>query len=75
MRTFLRSSSEDRPEADAIRTRRVEVARRNSDWTEQREELERLAAERDRTLSYLIRQAVDDYLRDHNENERGTHAR
>lgn len=42
---------------------------------EQREELERLAAERDRTLSYLIRQAVDDYLRDHNENERGTHDR
>lgn len=34
---------------------------------EQREELERLALERDRTLSYLIRQAVDDYLRDHNE--------
>lgn len=28
---------------------------------EQREELERLAAKRDRTLSYLIRQAVDDY--------------
>lgn len=34
---------------------------------EQREELERLAVERDRTLSYLIRQAVDDYLREHNE--------
>lgn len=34
---------------------------------EQREELERLAAERDRTLSYLIRQAVDDYLNGNDE--------
>lgn len=29
---------------------------------EQREELERLAREQDRTISYLVRQAVDRYL-------------
>ena len=33
----MRSSSEDRPDDAAIRERRAEVARRNSDWTEVRE--------------------------------------
>lgn len=32
--------------------------------TGQRDELERIAGERDRTISYLVRQAVDRYLRD-----------
>ena len=31
---------------------------------EQREELERIAREQDRTISYLVRQAVDRYLAD-----------
>lgn len=31
---------------------------------EQRDELERRAAQEDRTLSYLIRQAVDQYLQE-----------
>jgi Ribbon-helix-helix protein, copG family len=30
---------------------------------EQREELERRVAEHDRTISWLVRQAVDEYLR------------
>jgi len=34
---------------------------------ETRAELERRAAEIDRSISWLIRQAVDDYLRGHNE--------
>jgi hypothetical protein len=31
---FMRSASDDRPAEDEIRDRRVEVARRNSKWTE-----------------------------------------
>lgn len=34
MRTFIRSSSDDRPTEDAGRERRIELARRNSRWTE-----------------------------------------
>ena len=34
MRTFMRASSDERPGEDAIRDARVEVARRNSAWTE-----------------------------------------
>jgi hypothetical protein len=33
-RMFMRSSSEIRPDQDEIRDRRVELARRNSHWTE-----------------------------------------
>jgi hypothetical protein len=34
MRMLLHSSSDERPTEDKIRARRVEVARRNSAWTE-----------------------------------------
>lgn len=34
MKTFMRSSSDERPTADAIRDARVGAARRNPDWTE-----------------------------------------
>lgn len=34
MRAFLKASSDERPDEDAIAARRVEVARRNSHWAE-----------------------------------------
>ena len=37
MRTMFRSSVDELPDAAAIRERRVEVARRNTRWTELRE--------------------------------------
>ena len=37
MRTFLKASSDERPDADAIRERRIEIARRHTGWTELRE--------------------------------------